>query len=331
MTVDSINRKAGISSQPRAHPNGEEIPGPIFIVGVSRSGTTLMRNILNESDQIGISRENHFLGHLLSSEGMRYRFQQFGDLSVDENVHKLVRFIYSGDIERSSKLRRISAHWRWILRRIDPDVFLRKVLDSDRSERALFTIMMECFAERKGKRIMGEKTPAHIRYVPTLMDWYPNARVIHMIRDPRAILVSEYNRRQKAAESVPFRQLKKIPYFLKLYLLVQTMVTWNESLNLYQNYSKQYPGRYYALKFEDLVREPEKKINDLCRFIGVEYQEKMLQQSVVSMGFQAGEHGFDARAADRWKSKIDPWMNAWLTRFFRRKLQAVGYEAQTKN
>ncbi|RPI84973.1 MAG: sulfotransferase [Chloroflexi bacterium] len=325
MNMDIVNQKNSSHDKPDYLENGKEIPGPIFIVGVSRSGTTLMRNILNESDQIGISRENHFLGHLLGSEGMRYKFQQFGDLSVDENVHKLVDFIYSGEIEKSSKLRRISAHWRWILRRIDRDVFLQKVLDSDRSERALFTIMMECFAERKGKQIIGEKTPAHIRYVPTLMDWYPNARVIHMIRDPRAVFVSEYNRRLKEAQSVPFKQLKKIPYLLKLYLLAQTTVTWAESINLYHQYSEKYPGRYYALKFEDLVREPEKNISNLCNYLGVEFQEKMLHQSVVSMGFQAGKSGFDSQAADRWKKNIDPWMNTWLTRHFRQELRALGY------
>jgi hypothetical protein len=172
------------------------VPSPkteyIFIVGVSRSGTSLMRHILNQSDSIAISRENHFLGHLIGSEGMRRKFQQFGDLSDDENARRLVDFIYSEGLEKSSRLRGMSSHFRWILRRVEREDFLKAVLASDRTERGMFTVLMKLFADRKGKPIMGEKTPAHIRYVPTLLEWFPQAKVIHMIRDPRAIFVSGF-------------------------------------------------------------------------------------------------------------------------------------------
>src|SRR5262245_43282916 len=97
--------------------------GYIFIVGLSRSGTTLMRNILNQSDWIAISRENHFLGHLVGAEGMRQKFRKFGDLSNDQNVYKLVDHLYSGGSERISWFRRSSSHWRWITRRVDRQEF----------------------------------------------------------------------------------------------------------------------------------------------------------------------------------------------------------------
>jgi hypothetical protein len=51
----------------------------------------------------------------------------------------------------------------------------------------------------------------------------------------------------------------------------------------------------------------------------------MLEQSVVSSGFQVGLAGFDANAADRWKKRIDPWSKAWLSFFFRRYLQEYKY------
>jgi hypothetical protein len=168
----------------------------IFIVGVHRSGTTLMRRILNRSDQIAISNENHFLGHVIPSAGTRYKFREFGDLSNDDNVHKLVDYIYSSEFRTSSKYRVISFHWRWITKWIDREDFLQRILDSDRSERALFTIMMQVFADHLDKPIMGEKTPIHFRYVPTLIEWFPEGKIIHMLRDPRAIFVSDLRRRK---------------------------------------------------------------------------------------------------------------------------------------
>jgi hypothetical protein len=298
----------------------------IFIVGVSRSGTTLMRYILNQSDQIAISRENHFLGHLLSSEGMRHKIRQFGDLHEDANVQRLVDFLYSGYSEKSSWLRRSSSHWRWVTRQIDKEIFLQKILESDRSERALFATMMDLFAERRGKVIKGEKTPAHFQYAETLMDWFPNAKIIHMMRDPRGIFVSELHRRQKEARSFPYRQLKRVPALMKLFILLQITLTWAASARSASTNLAKYPGRYTIQRFEDLVRHPEEQVSGLCVYLGVPFQEKMLEQEVVSMGFQEKQSGFDASAADRWKKYISPSAERWFHFRFRRQLRSYGYD-----
>jgi hypothetical protein len=297
----------------------------VFIVGVSRSGTTLMRRTLNSSDHIAISSENHFMGHLIPSEGMRYRFRKFGDLADDDNVRRLVDHIYSEAFKRGSKLRGVSTQWLWIVRNVDKQEFLRRLLDSDRSDRALFATMMRVYADRKGKPIMGEKTPAHVRYVPTLLAWFPEGRVIHMIRDPRAIFVSELRRRQKEAATAPYRQLKRIPALFRLYILLQTTLAWLESAYLCQRYRARYPANYYPLRFEDLVADPERQIRQVCAFLGVEFQAKMLDQDVVSKGFQAGQSGFDAQAADRWRAHIGGWAGAWLALCFKKYLRQFGY------
>jgi O-antigen ligase len=325
MNMSDIHLQKQISINIQAPTSPAQKTDHIFIVGVSRSGTSLMRHILNQSDSIAIARENHFLGHLLGSEGMRHKFRQFGDLSNDDNARAMVDFIYSGGLDRISKFRGMSSHFRWIIRRVDKEVFLEKILASDRSERALFAVMIQLFADRKGKPIAGEKTPAHIRYVPTLLDWFSNARVIHMLRDPRAIFVSELRRRYKESDSTPYRQLKPVYPLFKLYILFQTTLAWLESVNRYHQYKKSYPDHYTLVKFEDLVREPEKHIHALCDFIGVEFQSEMLEQSVVSSGFQVGQAGFDASAADRWKKQIDAFSSAWFTFWFRRYLKEFGY------
>ena len=298
---------------------------PIFIVGVSRSGTSLMRKILNASDMIAIAWENHFLGHLIASEGARHKFRKFGDLTDDKNVCRLVDYLYSGEFKKSSKYRNVSHQWNWIIDNIDRNDFLRRVLASDRSERALFTIMMQVFAENKGKPIIGEKTPAHVRHVPTLIEWFPKARIIHMIRDPRGIYISELRRRRKDPITTPYRQLVRFGFIFDLYIMLQTTIVWLESVYRCYKHTKYYPNNYYALRFEDLVRDPEKYIRLVCEFLGVDFQDKMLRQVVVSRGFQAGQTGFDAQAADRWKNYIKPWTNTWFLFWFRRHLRDFGY------
>ena len=158
------------------------------------------------------------MGHLIASEGMRYKFRRFGDLSNDDNVRQFVDYIYSPAFQKSSKYLELSTQWRWIVRRVDKPDFLQRILESDRSERALFTIMMQVFAAHNSKPIMGEKTPAHIRYLPTLLEWFSPARVIHMLRDPRAIFASELRRRYKQSLTTPYKQLKWVG-LLKLFIV----------------------------------------------------------------------------------------------------------------
>lgn len=300
-------------------------PEFISIVGVSRSGTTLMRNILNSSDQVAICRENHFLGHLIPSEGAGYKFRKVGDLSDDDNVRKLVDYIYSGMFAKSSKLRGMSPHWKWLVKRVDREEFLHRILDSDRSGRALFSVALRTFADRRGKPIAGEKTPAHVRYVPTLLEWFPDGKIIHMFRDPRAVFVSELRRRKQLAITTPYKQLKRFDFLFTFFIVLQTTLTCFEGVSLYRKYRKLYPNNYYLLKFEDLANAPEKYVRQVCDFLGVDFQEKMLEQKVISRGFRLGQAGFDAQAATRWKEHIPPWINAWFLFWFSKHLKELGY------
>ena len=85
------------------------------------------------------------------------------------------------------------------------------LLASDRTERGIFEAFLRIYADRRGKAIIGEKTPAHLAYVETLLEWFPNGRIIHCMRDPRAIYVSELRRRAAHAVTFPYRQLALIP------------------------------------------------------------------------------------------------------------------------
>lgn len=292
-------------------------PDAVFIVGVSRSGTTLMRRVLEGSSRVAICSENHFMGHLIASEGVRQQLaRRFGERPDDDDARRLVDFLYDGGLERASRLRGASRQWRWTVRHVPRELFLTRYLASDRSPRALFELVLRTYADRAGKPIMGEKTPAHVRYVDELLEWFPAGRVVHMLRDPRAIYVSELRRRRSEALSAPYRVLRAVPPLLTLFVALQTTAAWLESVRHLERYRRRYPDRYLAVRFEDLVASPDREIERICTFIGIEPEPAMFQQVVVSRGHALGEAGFDAGAADRWRSAIGPlgrhWFGAWL-------------------
>jgi hypothetical protein len=184
---------------------------------------------------------------------------------------------------------------------------------------------MQVYAERKGKRIRGEKTPAHLRFVDTLLEWYPDARVVHMMRDPRAIFVSELRRRRKTPGARPYRLLKRASPLLTAVVLLQITLTWAEGALRARRYHDRHPDRYRMFRFEDLVREPAIVVGDLCRFLAVPEEAGMLDQSVVSAGARLGEAGFDGLAAVRWKTSIPKWADRWFRLMFGRQLRRFGY------
>ncbi len=297
----------------------------VFVVGLSRSGTTLLRNILNRHPEIAICAENHFMGHLLPSEGVRHKLRRYAPLTDDRNVRRMVAFLYDGGLEHASHWRSPSRFWTWLKRTVPRDELTHRIMTSDRSERAIFSAVMDAYAQRKGKRISGEKTPAHLRFVPTLMDWYPGGRAIHMMRDPRAIYASEVRRRRQDPGGLPYRLLDHLGPVLDAFVLVETTISWAEGARRWRRYRRDLPTRYRLLRFEDLVSEPQREIAALCDFLGVAFDPQMLQQHVVSMGSRLGEQGIDAGAADRWRGTLPRWVDGWFRAVLGRDLAALGY------
>jgi hypothetical protein len=301
-------------------------PEAIFIVGVSRSGTTLLRRILETSDEIAIATENHFLGHVVPREGARYYFRRLGDLADDATIRRLVDYIYSGEFQRRSRWREVSPYWRWLTREVTPTEFGRALLAAERTERGLFSALMRVYADHLGRPVMGEKTPAHLAYVDTLLEWFPDARVIHMLRDPRAVYVSELQRRRGKPRR-PYSWLMKLPLALEATLLWQTTWVWAGAARRHQRLARRYPGRYTLLRFEDLVTTPDESLPRLFEFLGLPLPEDATDVKVVSRGFRWHEQGLDADAATRWRKHIGRLPALWLRFWLGGAMKRLGYVA----
>jgi Sulfotransferase family len=299
-------------------------PEAIFVVGASRSGTTLMRSILERSPLIAIARENHFLGHLRESEGARFYFRRVGDLRDDEVVRKLAELIYSGEFQHRSRWREVSPFWRWLVGNVAQADLTTRLLASDRTERGLWVAFLRTYADKQGRPIMGEKTPAHIAYVDTLLEWFPDGRVVHMMRDPRAVFVSDLRRRRGKLRK-PYSWLAKLPGLLPATILIQTTLVWHGAARRHPGYAKRHPDRYRLVRFEDVVRTPDETLGAMFEFLGVEAPADPTNVKVVSRGFKWGEEGLDAGAADRWRDHIGGLSNRWLRLFLGGYMRRYGY------
>jgi hypothetical protein len=279
-----------------------------------------MVRVLNASDDIAICEETRFLTKGPFRPGFRRTFSRIGDISTESGARRVVDYIYHGIQERS--------HWDWIRQHVDQEQFLDSFMKSDRTDRALFDLVMTFYAG--GKPVCGEKTPAHIYYVPTLLEWFPKAKVIHMLRDPRAVFVSKKRRiAEKRWDALHYRLVRGTEPTLNLYMGLDTVNSWLGCVRRHYRYQKAYPQSYFMLRFEDLIIAPRTSVTRLCDFLDIDFCEPMLRQRVVNSSFgtpQSWAEGFDASANERWRSHIPPAVNRWFVNLFKSQLLELGYQ-----
>lgn len=303
----------------------------VFIIGCARTGSTLLRHLLIKSERICITPETHFLRRV-SRVGLRKEILRFGDLSHDGNASKLVDFMYS-DSKTSA-----GGYWRWLSKHVDKVVFKERLLESDRSERAIFALMMQVYAEKKKgvistDLILGEKTPTHLYYVPTLLEWFPQAKIIHTFRDPRAIFVSTL-KFMKTGEWGLKAKLPSVPPWLldpvihPIEVLRITKV-WFDAVRLHATYEQLYPQQYHFVRFEDLISDPAGQLQHICGFLNVPFESQMLEEvAVVGSSFYAQPRvvtGLDRKATERWREHIHPLVKAWFSILGSKHLKKFGY------
>jgi hypothetical protein len=314
-SVVAAGSPAGVADRPE--------PEAIFVVGLPRSGTTLMRMVLESHSRIAITGESHYLGRLVRWRGARRDFRRAGDVRDDAAVQRLVERIYSEEFQRGSRLRETSSSWRWLARYVPRAELEQRLLAGERSERGVYTAVLRAYADRRRKPIFGDKTPSHIRWAETLLEWYPTARIIHMVRDPRAVYRSQFKHRKP--EAVPYRWLLRVPWMMRAFILLEATWLWADAVSRHRTLSRRYPANYRMVRFEDLVRDPEAEIRRLCEFLGVQFEPAMLGQKVVSKGDRLADAAFDAGAADRWRASISTADARWLAILLGRRIEEMGY------
>lgn len=300
-------------------------PSHIFVVGLPRSGTTLLKRVLTLAPEVAISPETHFFGPAnvrsfigrpsmerwsddgKGKKGFRREIAPI-DWTTDRGADELIDLMYSQD----------STYLRWLQTHVDPAETKAYLLATERSDRALFDTMMAIYA--KDKPIRGEKTPTNLFHVPTLMNWFPHAKIIHIMRDPRAVYVSHKKKWKSEMSASTYHQIRRSD----LSLLIYITAAWLEANKLHHLYASQFPQNYYYCKFEDFTRSPKAYLETICGFLGIEFRGSMLFPAEIHNSGLVPQNeeirGIDTMASDRWREHINPLENLWFTIWARKHL-----------
>jgi hypothetical protein len=207
---------------------------------------------------------------------------------------------------------------------------------ANQSDSAVFDLLMSLYAG--DKCIRGEKTPGHVFHVPTLLSWFPEARFIHIIRDLRAVYVSQQKKKMKQkGEKITRRHqfVRKNKRLHEYYVMANISAHWIRVMQLDGLYRERYSDRYLSLKYEDFVKDPESSLSGICTFAGIDYSPNMLRQVFVNSSL-VGRHwdkhnpvsvssGIDPSAAVRWKEHLADVDDRFLKVLGKSYLRKLGY------
>ena len=213
-----------------------------FIVGRGRSGTWLLKSILDAHPQICVAPESLFIETFYS------KYHKISKWS-EKNKLRFVNDLFEDD--------RIASWWD-----LDRQLLTTKILEAEvHSYSQICLIPYELYAEHNNKTstiFIGDKNPGYTLRIDLLKSLFPDSKFIAMVRDVRDNILSFQN--------VNFD-------FNNIFILAGR---WKSYLECIERARNDYSYDILTIFFEDLISAPEKKIREICSFLHIEYSEDLL-------------------------------------------------------
>jgi hypothetical protein len=262
---------------------GPRDDAPIFVVGIARSGTTLLAALLSGHPRLDAGPESRFFARLRHLDGpARARLVDPAAwpgpavdyiASLSNQGHPVVE-LFELTLEDVGG---------WLAPR-PPSIA------------AMLESLTVQHAERRGKARWVEKTPRHLLEIPALRAAWPDAFVVRIVRDPRDVALS--------LAAMPFAGGT----------LVSNLVRIDDDDRASRDAFLGDP-RAMTLRYEDLVTEPERELRRLCETIGEAFDPGMLDRRAAAPAV-AAEHEW-------WKQGVSGPLDPSRIRRWRREMPSA--------
>lgn len=208
---------------------------PFFIVGCGRSGTTLLQVLIDAHPAIAIPPESFLFERFtffLTHE------KELG-LSGKDGLNRLIRSLL-----RDMRIR------QWGLA-LNPGEFYDSL--EEKTAAAVIDRLYSAYAQREGKTRWGDKSPRHMFYLPLIRKIFPEAKLIHLVRDGRDVFAS-LKKTWFGPSSAP-----------------ETARLWQRYLDAFQTFKREIPETdILEITYENLVTAPERETKKIFTFLGEE-------------------------------------------------------------
>ncbi|MGH3020221.1 MAG: sulfotransferase family protein, partial [Gaiellaceae bacterium] len=213
---------------------------PLLVLGVRRSGTTLLRVVLDRHSELAVPDESYFVPQLADRHGGRIDADGFVD-----------------DLRRLPTLREWGVSADAVRPRLRPGMGLGEAVGA----------VYEAYADGLGKSRWGDKTPMYMQHLPLLERLFPTARYVHLVRDgrdaglsflamPRGIVTESWGHPRTPGGFA---------------------CQWRSEVRAAQALGGRVGKRYLEVSYEELVADSAAVVERICAFAGLPYEPAMLE------------------------------------------------------
>jgi Sulfotransferase family len=269
---------------------------PVFIVGNDRSGTTMLRLILDRGPDIAIPPESMFLTDLADRRAD-------GGPRTPEAVRALVDEVWGHPKVRLWQLPG------------DPPEPPPGLTGAD-AYRFAVEAPFRAYAARHGKSRWGDKTPHYVHHVDALLEVWPDARFVVLVRDGRDVALS----------------LKRMPFGPNNAWAAGPW--WARGIRAGAEAARRHPDQVRTVRYEDLVADPDREVRAICAFLELAYEPQMLDLAQADRSrvvadqsgwFPTLFEGVNTRSAGRWQTQMPERDQRLFALHARAELEALGY------
>jgi hypothetical protein len=225
------------------------MPKPIFIIGVHRSGTTWLANVLcRHSNIAGIQNEKHF--GIYESVFFNCVMANFRDL---RNNNDFIQFVESFTVSDY-----------FILSGLNKNIFYE---ERPNDYYKFFRLMMDRFAEKEKVEFWLEKTPAHTLYLEKIYEHYPDAKFISIKRNIIDTI--------KSTIKMQFDEPKERA--LRRTIIILLLVYRYQKYYKYVEHFSKNSQAIMCINYEELKESKNQVITEICKFLHIEFEPHLLE------------------------------------------------------
>lgn len=219
---------------------------PVFVLGCDRSGTTLLSLLLSQSPDLHMTLESGFIPDLYKKR------EEYGNFNISKQ-----RWFFIRDLQTTNATSNTKAFDIFELTAKQAEQCIKEAAPTDYAGavKALFSKA----AQRHDKPRWGNKTPKYVHNIDLLVELFPDAKIVHLIRDPRDVAAS----------------IKRVGWTNTIKEAAQF---WNKRVTDALRGRQLDSDSYYELKYETLLENPSTTLKNIYNWLEIDFADEVIEQ-----------------------------------------------------
>jgi hypothetical protein len=212
---------------------------------------------------------------------------QYGDLSQSDNVRRVLHAMEY----QSAEFLHTDLHGL----KFDVEALTQELVAEGRcTMRDIITGLFEKNAAGEGKSRWGDKTPYYVLHISKLLDWWPDAQIIHIVRDGRDVALSMFGRRHD----------------FRAYNTYHVAKQWQHYVETGHSQGQLLPAsQYLELRYEDMISDQKTALQNICTFLGENYSDELLDYKKAGIAGKTPllQKPIQKSNRDKWRNEMSHW------------------------